>query len=240
MWSMTHPALALVLLTYDRPETAFRTLRAALDRIEYPGPIDVHIADDGSPVGYLDDLRQLAGGYEGVRQVGQTNAARRGYGASYNLATQVIHAEHQLVLPLEDDWELTRPLPLEPLVATLWGHYGIDCIRLGYLGFTQELRGRVVETPAGKMLLLDPDSEEPHVFTGHPRLELVDFQRRVGAWPEGLPAGRTEWEVSARPEARRGVAWPMDVVMPRGDLFVHIGTRGLGELAPEGAAVAGA
>ena len=73
-------------------------------------------------------------------------------------------------------------------------------------------------------LALDPDSPEPHVFAGHPRLELAEWERYVGPWPEGLAAGPTEFEVAHRREARMGVAWPIDLIKPTGDAFVHIGT----------------
>jgi hypothetical protein len=72
--------------------------------------------------------------------------------------------------------------------------------------------------------LLDGDSPEPHVFAGHPRLETVGYQRRVGEWPEGLLPGETEFSVAHYQWARMGVVWPMDLVKPSGDLFCHIGT----------------
>lgn len=190
------PPLALLLLTYEdgARSTAEPTLRAALDGIRYSGDLTVHIADDGSVEGHVERLREIAGGYPQVTAIGVTNAARRGYGRSFNLATQAVHLMAQVVLPLEDDWLLTRPLDLDPLVATLMSpEPAIACIRLGYLGFTQSLRGRVVHTHGGPMLLLDEQSPEPHVFSGHPRLETVAFERSVGPWPEGLAPGATEF-----------------------------------------------
>lgn len=227
------PDIAIIFLTYDRPETASKALIACLDHIHYSGGVHVHIADDGSPPGYTDTLREVAGGYAWVKTVGVTNAGRGGYGHSYNLATQAVHVSSEIILPLEDDWELLRDLDLNDLVATLYTSE-IACIRLGYLGFTQGLQGSVIRAPAGAMLLFDPDSPEPHVSAGHPRLETADYERRVGPWTEGLAAGQTEFDWCRRKAAREGVAWPMDLVHPRGDLFAHIGSRGLGEIIPEG------
>lgn len=235
------PRVTIMLLTFEdgQRNTAERTLRAVLDHVAYPGPLAVHIADDGSVGGHIERLVEVAGGYEIVESVSVTNAARRGYGHSYNLATQAVHVRSKVVLPLEDDWELTRPLDLAPLVETLGGfstqRMPIDCIRLGYLGFTQSLRGTFVHTPAGPMVVLDADSDEPHVFAGHPRLETVAFERAVGPWPEGIAPGATEFAVCHRPQARSGVAWPLDLgpAAQRGDsLFVHIGGHGLGEVEP--------
>lgn len=236
------PRVTILLLTYEDGErhTAARTLRAALDGIAYSGELAVHIADDGSVDGHREALHELAGGYPQVVSAVVTNANRRGYGHSYNLATQEVHGHSAAVLVLEDDWELTTPLDLDPLVLTLGSFNtdftGVDCIRLGYLGFTQELRGKVVHTHAGPMILLDPDSAEPHVAAGHPRLETVHFERAVGPWAEGLAPGATEFDWCHRRAARVGVAWPLNygpASQQANSLFVHTGAHGLGEVEPE-------
>jgi hypothetical protein len=231
---MTYPTVTIVLLTYDRMEAAEPTLRAALGWIRYSGPLVLHIADDGSPEGYVEQLRKIAGHFPQFDTISQTNAERGGYGTSYNLATQRVHLSSEIILPLEDDWELQRPLDLDPLVETLTEEgSAIRCIRLGYIGYTQRLRGEFRSSPAGHMLLLDPDSDEPHVFAGHPRLETREFEIDVGPWPEHIPAGATEFEVAKRPAARVGVAWPASLIRAvEGDLFAHIGTKELGELWP--------
>lgn len=234
------PLVTIVLLTYEdgQRNTAEATLRSTLDNLRYSGPLAVHIADDGSIEGHVDALRELAGGYPHLITVGATNVERRGYGASFNAATQVVHIASPIVMPIEDDWQLMRPLDLDPLVETLQtgreGVTNIGCIRLGYMGFTQPLLGQFVHTPAGVMGLLDPDSPERHVAAGHPRLETRHWERAVGPWTEGLPAGATEFDWCGRRCARIGVAWPLDVVKPSEHLFAHIGAHGLGELQPEG------
>lgn len=243
------PRVALVLLTYEpegRPRgTAKRVLQAALDHLQYSGDLQVHIADDGSAPGHAEELCFIAGSSGKVVAVTTTNAERGGYGRSYNLATHVTHDACEVILPLEDDWLLQRDLDLDPLVATLMLDVGaatippIRCVRMGYLGWTQGLRGECVHTPGGAMLLLDPASAERHVFSGHPRLETRDFQRAVGLWPEGRPAGETEFEVSGRDVSRLGVAWPLDLgpASMRGDsLFAHIGSVSLNQLDPKEAA----
>lgn len=218
------PTLAVVLYTYNRREYAHRTLRSALERLHYHGRTIVHIADDGSPDGYREELERLAGGFAQVAAVSSSNAERGGYGRSYNLASQHVHGAADVVLCLEDDWELARPLDLDPLVEALQDPR-IGCIRLGYIGYTQALHGEFAFVGGNHYLVLDSLSPEPHVFAGHPRLETVAWQRRVGPWPEGATAGATEFEVAHRLMARRDVAWPIDLVPPRGDLFVHIGTE---------------
>lgn len=222
------PALGIILLTYGgtdaRRRYARRTLETALGLIRYDGPIHVHIADDGSPEQHAERLADLARGSEGVTAVSVSNAERGGYGRNYNLATQVVHELCPVVLPLEDDWELQRDLDIAALLPAFTdGRVG--CIRLGYVGWTQPLRGEFYEAPdARKYLILDPASPERHVFSGHPRLETRAWARAVGPWPEGLAPGETEFVVAGWPAARQHVAWPLDLVRTSGDMFGHIGT----------------
>jgi glycosyltransferase involved in cell wall biosynthesis len=220
---MDWPNLCILLLTYNRQEYAEQTLRSALQNIHYSGSLAVHIADDGSPPEYREHLAGILAEHPPLTHT-VTNSERRGYGANYNLALQTVHAWAEVVLPLEDDWSLTKPLDLDPLVAALQEGW-FDCLRLGYIGYTQPLKGEFRHDMSGNhYLLLDPDSPEPHVWAGHPRLETAERQRRVGPWQEGLDPGTTEFEIAHRPEARRGVVWPLDLIHPWGDLFAHIGT----------------
>lgn len=215
--------IAIVLLTYNRPEYAERTLRSTLDNIHTLHDLHVHIADDGTSEEYRDNLLRLAGGYSKVKSVSVSNSNHKGYGCNYNLATQQVHQFADCILPLEDDWELTRSLDLDVLVQAV-NHTGIGCIRLGYMGYTQLLKCEFFSCAGYHWLLLDHNSPEPHVFSGHPRFETRDWERSVGPWPEGLEPGRTEFVVAHNKAARRGVVWPVDLVKPSGDLFVHIGT----------------
>lgn len=216
--------IAVVLFTYDRYNYALRTLELAARHLKASEDIWLHIADDGSPAqDYRDRLLASAHVWYGDK-VSITNAERAGYGGSYNLATQVVHPIADLMLPLEDDWWMMGDLDLDPIAAVIRdGTFG--CVRLGYIGFTQELRARFVSAHDMLWLHLDPNSPEPHVWAGHPRLEHRDWQRAVGPWPERMAAGATEFEVAHRPEARERVAWPVSILRPGGDAFVHVGTE---------------
>lgn len=245
------PTVGVIFLTYapdsddgqKRSAIAHTSMSALRRGLRYSGTVRVHIADDGSErSSHVSSLVGVARRRWGGPTV--TDSHRGGYGASYNLATQVVHGDAEVLLVLEDDWELTRMLDLDPLVATLVTAPPPDgddivrrirCIRMGYLGQTKPIRGEVVTRAAGKMLVLDPASEERHIFAGGPRLETREFERDLGPWPEGLAAGWTEFEVSGRPASRDGVAWPLDygpASQSDGSLFRHIGAVGLGELKP--------
>lgn len=243
--------VTIMLLTYTpsldhaRAEYAKRTLAAALANLR-PGPdveLRLHIADDGSPEGHVEILKAYAAAAMPGLEITTSNSERGGYGHNYNLACQSVHDATDFVLALEDDWELQRPLELTPLVRALTESYRlvgsrpqdwIRCIRLGYLGFSNEIRGKLVEFAGTKFFRFDADSPEQYLFAGHARLETVEFERAVGPWTPGLGAGATELDIIGRPQARVGIAWPFDLVHTAGDLFAHIGDESVNTVEPEG------
>lgn len=208
---------------------ATKTLVSVLTNLKTSMPVHVHIAHDDSPIEHVMYLVDMVRHF-GLQNPSVSNSHRRGYGANYNAATLHTH-EFEYILPLEDDWELIRPLELDTFVSWLDGTGAraydegrkFNSIRLGYLGSTQPIRCTVVHGIGGSMLELDPTSHELHVFSGHPRLDTKDYQRAVGFWPEGNTPGETEIQVSRRQTAREGILWPMDWVKTTGDLFRHIG-----------------
>lgn len=234
---------AIVFLTYtpsiDNPrhEYAIMCLQDLLTNLRSSEPIHLHIADDGSPPEHVATLKKVAGafGYEAT----STNAERGGYGHSYNLATQVVHGLAQYVMPVEDDWRLMRPLNLDPLAQAIEESGGLlKCIRLGYVGWSERLSGSLIQMARQTFLLFDHTCPERFIFTGHPRLESVDYERAVGQWFVGLGAGTTEMEVAGRLESRIGVGWPLDLGVNASqdysNLFAHVGDVSIkdAELAP--------
>lgn len=215
-------SLTIMLLTYNRPYYAEKTLRSTLEHLKYDGFLQVHIADDGTPKEhYIDYLVNIAQDY-GVESITFSNSGHMGYGANYNLGCQTVHPRSDYILPLEDDWELIKDFDATPIIEAL-DLFG--CIRAGYVGYSQPLRCEFVSHNNHNWLRFDPASEEPHVFSGHPRFETVEWARRVGPWPTGMLPGATEFEVAHREAARQDVAWPIDFIKPSGDAWVHIGTE---------------
>ncbi len=206
----------------ERMEYAKQTF-ASLIRLRSTEEQWFHLADDGSDQTFRDEMMNLARAVYG-ENTSVTNSEGRGYGASYNAATQQTHNVADILLPLEDDWEVAREFDLDPFAKVLRdGHF--RCIRMGYIGYTDTLRATFKYYDSRHYLALDPDSPEKHVFAGGPRLETREFERDIGEWPEGLSAGHTELEVTDLSAARQGIAWPITDIKPRGDLFLHVGTK---------------
>lgn len=219
--------IAIVLLTCDRPQSrreyAKRTLRS-LKKLRASEPIHLHIAHDGSAIEHHSEMLGIGVEIFSEERVTTSDAHGAGYGGSYNLAQVTVHQIADLVLPVEDDWELQSEFDVDPLADALrFGIFG--CIRMGYIGWTQDLKAKFVGYGGLTWLALDPESAEPHVFAGHPRLETAEYEKEVGPWLENLDAGSTEFDVAHRVESRFGVAWPVDLIPPRGGLWAHIGSE---------------
>lgn len=218
--------IAIVMFTHSHPpERAEYALRAfdSLDLLTASEPFWFHLADDGSDVSFREQMMERARDEYG-ENTSVTNSEGRGYGASYNLASQITHQIADILLPLEDDWIVSREFDLDPFVKVLKdGHF--NCIRMGYIGYTSTLRATFEYYDGRHYLALDPTSPERHVFAGGPRLVTVEYEKKIGSWPEIESAGTTELEVAGNVEARRGVAWPVSDIRPSGDLFLHIGTH---------------
>ena len=209
--------LTVMLLTAHRLEYAKRTLESAMRNLKSSETnFCVHIASDGDSDEYINELVAIASMRPGVGEaVSVSNAGLTGYGANFNLAMHDIKTD--LLLPLEDDWELVRELDIDPICQILRDNV-FDCVRMGYIGYTQELRAKFVWCNYRHWLELDPDSAERHVFAGHPRIERVDWIR---PWPVGLAPGATEFEVAGNVRAR--IAWPLDLIKPSENVWGHIG-----------------
>lgn len=218
--------IAVVLLTYNRLPYALKTVTAALKNLESNDhSFKWHIASDGDNDAYTNSIMAEMRACMLAGEITTSNSERGGYGKNYNLAMQTAHADCEYVLPLEDDWVLTRGLNLDGVIRDMT-QLGIGCARMGYIGYTQEVRGTLRYGDAcGHWFEFDAASPEPHVFAGHPRIEAVEWSRKVGPWNEGLLPGATEFEVAHRPAARVNVAWPLDMIRPTGGLFAHIGAE---------------
>lgn len=220
---------AIVLLTAgttpERTQYAVHTLTSVIERLESnDSELLWHIGDDGSAREHIDAIFEVLDKHE--IDISTSNSGHIGYGANYNLAMKTVHElGATYILPLEDDWELTRQFNIDPILCTL--RDGIfDSVRMGYIGYTQPLHCTFKYHNDQHYLLLRDDSEEPHVFSGHPRLETIEYQKRVGPWPENMTPGETEWCIATTyPEARKRVGYPLWASNSVKDgLFAHIGT----------------
>lgn len=207
------PRLSICFMVYgqhahDQNEKALHALRSILTHLQYDGPVHVHIADGGANM--QDERRlllDLASSYPHLDGCSVSYAPGGGYGATWNMALRTIHAYSGIILTVDHDWELVRPLDLGELVPAFFDKEWVGCLRLDHL--TYPTRGQVVDVAGMRFLNLDPDGCT--VWSNGPRLETRRFHRDMGEWPEAGDPGRVAATVSRR--VRDGVLWPLDLAL---------------------------
>lgn len=212
--------VTIILQTYKRTDVALRTVAAARELLRYPD-LRWYVADDGSPKEHVD---AVTAALDGAMVIGG-HSERLGYGATANKAIRAAEAESDLLLFLEDDWELRHPLDLWQYAALLMESHEVGMVRLGVLNL--DIRGRTWAHGGHVYWKLD---KEPHiegtpVFTGHPSLRHRRYRQAYGDYPVGLTPGDTElayaFQFRIGPQDAPGIVWPADY--PPNGFFGHIG-----------------
>lgn len=186
---MTEP-ITIILLTYARTDYAVKTIESACRNLIYPD-LRWYIADDGSSPEHVQRLERALD-ESGGTLVG-TYSKRNSYGASANTGITAASYHGKLMLFLEDDWELTRPLDLWPYASLLMEDESVGMVRMGYLNLG--IGGKLIGHRGRLYWQLD-DTEgrlrSAYAFTGHPSLRHQRFHDMWGLYPEGLQPGHTE------------------------------------------------
>lgn len=224
------PAIWILLTTYKRTDLARRTIRGVLDNLIYPKPkVGFFVADDGSGD---DHLFQVCAEIGPDYYVQIYNGKRRGVGHNMNVGLAWIWQYSPLAFVLEDDWQLTRPLEIEPYVHLLINHAEIGMVRMGYL--SAGLQGDIV-SEEGKLWLKFRPNGYQYIYAGHASLRHKRLHDSVGMFSEGLAPGVNELDFCSKYNAQAhapAIVWCMDY--PHIGPFAHIGGQSLKDIQPEG------
>lgn len=182
--------ITIILLTYQRTDYAVKTIESACRYLTYPD-LRWYIADDGSDPEHVRRLERALD-ESGAHLIG-TYSKRHSYGASANTGITAASYQGNLMLFLEDDWELTRPVDLWAYASLLMEDESVGMVRMGYLnngisGTLMGHRGRLywqLDDTKGRM-------HSAYAFAGHPSLRHSRFHNMWGLYPEGLQPGETE------------------------------------------------
>jgi GT2 family glycosyltransferase len=224
---VTDPSVCILLTTFRRTECAVRTVRALKKHLLWPD-LWWMISDDGSEPEHVHAIVKEIGPNQ---EINMYNSNRAGVGHGMNVSIHGILKISPLVLTMEDDWELMRPLDLRPYVNLLMNDETIGMIRMGYIS-----PGIEAEVVAAEGLLwwkLHQNGYQ-YVFSGHPNLRHFRYFDRVGYYQEGLPPGQTELDMCAKYNAcsnAPSIMWPADYGSM--GLFGHIGSDSLAGVQPE-------
>ena len=203
--------LTVVLLTYKRTDYAVRTIQAVSARLQYPN-WGWYISDDGSDALHHETVWEACIATDRPI-VGHHNGALS-YGGGANAALDVAFRQGQLVLMLEDDWELTRPFDIWKYAAVLMERPDIGMVRTGYLN--TGLGATLISHSGSQYWILD-DSESKHhsshAFAGHPAIIHQRFFDSYGWYPERWQPGETELRMCWHVTSIEGpvIVWPAEL-----------------------------
>ena len=217
---MSEP-LTVVLITYKRTDYAVRTVRALNANLHYPN-WGWYVSDDGSPREHMQQVEENIDA--GDRHLVGSHTESISYGAGCNRALNEAFSQGQLVLMLEDDWELSQPLDVWKWAALLMERPDIGMVRMGYLnvGLGANLIGH-----NGSLYWMLDDTESRHhstfAFAGHPALIHQRFFDSYGGYPEKWQPGDTELRMCWQVASQQGpaIVWPVE--LGAAGPFAHIG-----------------
>jgi hypothetical protein len=195
--------VTIIMTTYaptnDHPRVSYaiQVLDYLRHFLAYPGPIHLHIADDGSPPEYVPGLIDYARAL-GYPQVSSTNAARNGIGASLNLAVASLPSDDDIWMYITDDWLLTRALDITNAVRLITDQRTLyDYVRLGPTH--PRLHCEVAyEMDLGFWLHLQQFHDNGYYFATRPFLATKQFWQYIGPFQERVDAYVTERDYSDR------------------------------------------
>jgi len=221
---MEWPTVRVLIVTYNRPKEIRQTLQALREHIVYDGQLSLHIADDGSPRNYLNDLQRDITWTRFTRSV----TRRKGWGANVNKGLKA--CGDSFVFLCEDDYVARRDLDFNSGVALLLANkLNIGLIRYdGLAGHVLDLHLREGKTQAGTLAyaIIDPCSPHLGVYSNRPHLMHPRFHMHYGLYPEGRALGQTEADYAHRVKDRGQMPnAPALAILPEGILlaFDHIG-----------------
>lgn len=185
------PVVAILIVTYDRPKEIRSTINALKTHIRYKGKLEWHIADDGSPEGYIHDLQK---DYPEL-DFKVSTTPRAGWGGNVNNGLRFCR-NLDYVFMIEDDYVAKRPINLTHGVMLLHKVKELGLVRYdGIYAHNLNLELRELKpTPVGPIgyLRIRRDSPDLYMYSHRPHLKHKRFHRFYGNYPVGQPLGLTE------------------------------------------------
>lgn len=202
------PPVTVVVCTYNRPVELQATLRALDENLYYPArreKVRVVIADDCSPDGYMETIL----GWPVWKHLGQPGISRTnvnsGWGANVNGA--LAHVDTDLVLFLEDDYVLKKPLNLGLGVTFMLKTPDVGLLRYGGIAggsyvlhmhetdvsdYLPDYRDGMGLPGKATYFLIDSSSPDLYLYSNTPHLKRRAFHEFYGPYHEGRKLGHTE------------------------------------------------
>lgn len=186
------PRICMILLTYKRTDLAVRTIEGVCKNLDYPKELlSLYIADDGSPKEHIDALLAAAdqghlsiAGYHNEKFRPDTTFC----GMGWNTALARGHQNADILLWLEDDWELQKPLDIRPYVWMLTERGDVGLVRLGPLAVGSDMRS----VGHRGVHYLEYLRTTAYAYSGNSLLRHVRFSEYYGLFDIGCNPGDIE------------------------------------------------
>ena len=217
--------IGVLFTTYRRTDTAIRTILGIRNHLKSGPELVWYLADDGSEEPHTAACWNALEG----AVLASAHSERMSVGAGMNKGVSSLLRSTDLILTLEDDWELPQDFDISPYVDLLEREPSIGMVRLGGLPVGLDLRsvgyfGRHY---------LEVQKTTQYAFSGNPSLRHRRFFEAYGPYPVGLTPGETEIVYDAVIRAAPGptIVWPVEI--GGWGPFSHIGMQRYEEYAHE-------
>lgn len=201
------PTITIGVITYSRFNEVQQAVASLRDNLIYPpDKLQWIIADDCSPNGYIDALKQ-APVFNGLNVRFISTPVNSGWGASANNLLEEVDTAY--VYLTEDDFILSHPLDLRSGVGILETEPSIGVLRYGgtsgnFVYHYRQAEANVSEYVKENIyaadyvegrvtyLIIDKSSPTLYIHSGRPALGKLNWYYRLGLFPVGLTLGSTE------------------------------------------------
>jgi len=214
------PRVAVCFLTYERTEYALRSIESTCSKLKY-GSLGWYVADDGSRDEHFKAVMETL--EKNGTHVFGSHHEKMGAGASWNRAIEEALKVSDVLLWIEDDWNLGWDLDIHPYVKMLLEREDVGMVRLGYLavGLKCEVMGY------DGIHYLKMSRETQYAYSGNPNLRHRRYFDAYKRYPTDKNPG--ECEVWHDYDVREGnpngpdIWWPGNLTNCAWSVWQHIG-----------------
>ena len=187
--------VTVIIPTYNRPHTLYSTIRLMHSNLVYDGPVQFLVGDDSGKLSFETITRPMVEDLSGFMDIKLLSGPARGLGANLNMLIEA--ADSRLILQMDDDHFLVKPLDINQFADDLLQFKNkVGWIRL-FLGTEEDLNNDDPFYNFNAWMMERywypmPNRYELYIPSNRPHLKHVQFHHYHGSYDEGVKLGKTE------------------------------------------------